>query len=233
MTVGRSESVQAVVFDLDGVLVDSETLWDTIRRNLAEDAGRPWPADATRAMQGMSTPEWSGYLAQSVGVPGRPEDLARTVISRMADRYRTALPLIHGATEAVNRLAEQWPLALASSSPKSLIATVLDASGLASSFAATVSTEEVAAGKPAPDVYLAAAARLGVAPKSAVAVEDSSNGLRAAAAAGLPVIAIPHAAFPPADDALALAAVTLSDLGQLTATTVRAAAAAAAAPTDE
>jgi HAD superfamily hydrolase (TIGR01509 family) len=225
MTVGRSESVQAVVFDLDGVLVDSETLWDTIRRGLADDAGRPWPADATSAMQGMSTPEWSGYLTQSVGVPGRPEDLARTVIDRMAERYRTALPLIDGATEAVTRLGEQWPLALASSSPTSLIAAVLDASGLASSFAVTVSTEEVVAGKPAPDVYLAAAARLGVAPSSAVAVEDSSNGLRAAAAAGLPVIAIPHAAFPPADDALALAAVTLSDLGQLTATTVRAAAA--------
>jgi HAD superfamily hydrolase (TIGR01509 family) len=138
------------------------------------------------------------------------------VIGRLIARYRERLPLIDGAVPAVTRLADRWPLGLASSSPRTLIAAVLDTSGLASAFRVAVSTEEVPAGKPAPDVYLTVAARLGVRPDRAVAVEDSSNGLRAAAAAGLTVIAIPHAAFPPAPDALALAAVELSDLGELT-----------------
>jgi HAD superfamily hydrolase (TIGR01509 family) len=219
-----STSVDAVVFDLDGVLVDSETIWDEIRRELAAEAGRPWPDEATRAMQGMSTPEWSGYLHDTVGVPGSAEEIARTVIGRLTARYRERLPLIVGAVPAVTRLADRWPLGLASSSPRTLIAAVLDTSGLASAFRAAVSTEEVPAGKPAPDVYLTVAARLGVRPDRAVAVEDSSNGLRAAAAAGLTVIAIPHAAFPPAPDALALAAVELSDLGELTPEAVIAAA---------
>ena len=209
-------SVDAVVFDLDGVLVDSETIWDELRREVAAVAGRAWPDDATRAMQGMSTPEWSRYLHDVVGIPEAPESIARTVIDGISARYRDHLPLIDGAIEAVTRLADHWPLGLASSSPAALISTVLDVSGLAPAFQVAVSTEEVPAGKPAPDVYLTAAARLGVRPDRAVAVEDSSNGLRAAAAAGLTVIAIPHAAFLPAPDALALAAVQLTGLDELT-----------------
>jgi HAD superfamily hydrolase (TIGR01509 family) len=216
--------VDAVVFDLDGVLVDSETIWDEIRRGLAADAGRPWPDEATRAMQGMSTSEWSEYLHDTVGIPEAADDIARTVIDRLSARYRDELPLIDGAVQAVTRLASRWPLGLASSSPSTVIATVLDTSGLAPAFQVAVSTEEVAAGKPAPDVYLTVASRLGVSPVRAVAIEDSSNGLRAAAAAGLTVIAIPHAAFPPAPDALALAAVQLSDLAALSPEAVLAAA---------
>ena len=220
----ESTSVDAVVFDLDGVLVDSETIWDELRRDVAAEAGRAWPDDATRAMQGMSTPEWSRYLHDVVGIPESPEDIARTVIDRISARYREHLPLIDGAADAVTRLAEHWPLGLASSSPRTLISTVLDVSGLASAFRVAVSTEEVAAGKPAPDVYLTVASRLGVRPDRAVAVEDSSNGLRSADAAGLAVIAIPNAAFPPAPDALALAAVRLTDLRELTPEVVVAAA---------
>jgi HAD superfamily hydrolase (TIGR01509 family) len=221
----ESTSVNAVVFDLDGILVDSETIWDELRREVAAEAGRPWPDDATRAMQGMSTPEWSRYLHDVVGIPESPEDIARTVIDRISARYREHLPLIDGAVEAVSRLADRWPLGLASSSPRALISTVLDVSGLAPAFQVAVSTEEVAAGKPAPDVYLTVAARLGVRPDRAVAVEDSSNGLRSADAAGLAVIAIPNAAFPPSPDALALASVELTDLHELTPEVVVAAAA--------
>ena len=162
MPATDSTSVHAVVFDLDGVLVDSETIWDEIRRELAAEAGRPWPDGATRAIQGMSTPEWSGYLHDTVGVPGSAEEIARTVIGRLTARYRERLPLIDGAVAAVTRLADRWPLGLASSSPRTLIAAVLDTSGLASAFRVAVSTEEVPAGKPAPDVYLTVAARLGV-----------------------------------------------------------------------
>ena len=208
--------VQAVVFDLDGVLVESEELWDEVRRGLAADAGRPWPADATLAMLGMSTPEWSCHLASEVGIPGTPEALASAVIERMAGHYAEHLPLLPGAVAAVRRTAACWPLGLASSSPRRLIDAVLASAGLTDAFAVTVSTEEVTAGKPSPLVYVAAVAALGSEAACTVAVEDSSNGLRSAAGAGLIVVAVPHAAFPPAPDALARARTVLGSLDELT-----------------
>jgi HAD superfamily hydrolase (TIGR01509 family) len=211
-----AEGVQAVVFDLDGVLVDSEQLWDVVRRGLAREAGRPWPADATRAMQGMSTAEWSAYLTDVVGVPGKPEDVAATVVDRMAEQYGTRLPLLPGAAEVVERLGRRWPLGLASSSPRRLIDSVLESAGLAQRFKVSVSTEQVAAGKPSPAVYRTVVQQLGVQPSHAVAIEDSSNGLRSAAAAGLGVVAVPHEAFPPAAEALALADLVVSSLEEIT-----------------
>ena len=216
VSAATGSAVDAVVFDLDGVLIDSEQLWDEVRRGLAARAGRPWPPQATRAMQGMSTPEWSGYLAQAVGIPGPAPELAKTVINAMAQRYLTDLPLLPGAREAVERLATRWPLGLASSSPRQLIDLVLASAGLTDHFQVTISTEEVAAGKPSPLVYLTAVARLGVDPARTVAIEDSTNGLRSAAAAGLRVVAVPHPAFPPAPDALDLAAVTVKALTDVT-----------------
>lgn len=208
--------VQAVVFDLDGVLVDSEQLWDAVRREVAAEAGRPWPPEATRAMQGMSTAEWSAYLAGTVGIPAEPEAIAVTVIDWMAARYDARLPLLPGAVEVVQRLARRWPLGLASSSPRRLIDIVLTSAGLAQRFRVSVSTEEVAAGKPSPVVYQTVVRRLGVDAARAIAIEDSSNGLRSAAAAGLGVLAVPHAAFPPADEALALADVVVNSLDEIT-----------------
>lgn len=223
---GRNPStspVQAVVFDLDGVLLDSEQLWDGARRDLAAEAGRPWPPDATAAMLGMSTAEWSTYLTGTVGIPGTPEQVADAVIDRMADAYRRRLPLLPGALESVRRLASCWPLGLASSSPRRLIDAALAAAGLGRQFRATVSTEEVAAGKPSPAVYLEAARRLAVDAHRAVGIEDSSNGLRSAAAAGLTVIAVPNTAYPPEEEALALAAAVIPSLEELTPGLVRAA----------
>ncbi|GAA1239393.1 HAD family hydrolase [Pseudonocardia alaniniphila] len=207
--------VEAVVFDLDGVLVDSEELWDEVRRAMADAAGRPWPADATRAMQGMSTAEWSAYLTETVGVPGRPEEVATTVIDRMAARYGARPPLLPGAGEVVRRLGSRWPLGLASSSPRRLIDAVLESADFRNSFRVTVSTEEVGSGKPSPAVYQEAVRRLGVSAARAVAVEDSSNGLRSAAAAGLGLIAVPNVAFPPDDNALALARVVVRSLDEI------------------
>jgi HAD superfamily hydrolase (TIGR01509 family) len=209
------DSVQAVVFDLDGVLVDSEGQWDEVRRALADQAGRPWPAGATRDMQGMSTAEWSSYLTDVVGVPGPPEKAADIVIDRMAARYRSRLPLLPGAVEVVHRLGSRWPLGLASSSPRRLIDAVLDSAGLASWFRVSVSTEEVPAGKPSPAVYREVVRRLGVEPRRTIAIEDSSNGLRSAARAGLTVIAKPDPAFPPAEDALELAAAVVGSLEEI------------------
>jgi HAD superfamily hydrolase (TIGR01509 family) len=209
-------AVVAVVFDMDGVLVDSEPLWDEVRRGLAAEFDRPWPVGATRAMQGMSTREWSGYLAADVGVPGSASSLADLVIARLAGLYALHLPLLPGAVSAVSRLAAKWPLGLASSSPRALIDSVLAATGLTSAFVATLSTEEVAAGKPSPDVYLRAVAALGTPAGRTVAIEDSTNGIRAAVAAGLPVVAVPQPSFPPSADSLALASAIVSDLDGVT-----------------
>jgi HAD superfamily hydrolase (TIGR01509 family) len=209
-----SDAVQAVVFDLDGVLLDSEGWWDEVRRGLAADAGRPWPEEATRAMQGMSTTEWSAYLTGVVGVPGNPEQLAATVIDRMEARYRSRLPLLPGAV--VQRLGRHWTLGVATSSPRRLLDIVLESAGLARWFRVSVSTEDVPAGKPSPAVYEEVVRRLDVDPQRTAAIEDSSNGLRSAAAAGLRVIAVPNAAYPPAEDALALASVVVHSLDEIT-----------------
>ena len=212
--------IEAVVFDLDGVLIDSEPVWEQVRRRVVAEHGGHWDPDTQDRLMGMSTGEWSRYLSEDLDVALSPDQVAETVITAMADRYREHLPLLPGAVEAVTRIAERWTVGLASSAPRSLIETVLDASGLRPKFAATVSTEEVARGKPAPDAYLTAADRLGVPPAACAAVEDSSNGLRSAAAAGLVVIAIPQQKYPPAPDALKQARLVLGGLDELTAEAV-------------
>jgi HAD superfamily hydrolase (TIGR01509 family) len=208
--------IEAVVFDLDGVLVDSEPVWEQVRRQVVAEHGGHWAPDAQQRLMGMSTGEWARYLGEGLGVGLPPEQIAALVTERMAARYTERLPLMPGAVEAVRRLAARWPLGLASSSPPSLIETVLDAASLRSSFQTTMSTEQVSRGKPAPDIYLAVTGQLGREPERCAAVEDSSNGLRSAAAAGLHVIAIPHPRYPPAPDALGKARVVLTSLTELT-----------------
>jgi HAD superfamily hydrolase (TIGR01509 family) len=177
-------------------------------------------------MMGMSSPEWSRYMHEVVGLSDPPEEINREVVRRMLDRYAERLPLIDGAAAAVERVAARWPLGLASSSNRELIERALEVSGLAPYFAATVSSEEVPRGKPAPDVYLEAARRLRVAPERCAAIEDSANGIRSARAAGMRVVAIPNAAFPPPRDVLDLAEVRLSSIRELRPETVEAKAAA-------
>jgi HAD superfamily hydrolase (TIGR01509 family) len=218
--MGRA--VAAVAFDLDGVLIDSEPVWEEVRRAYVDEAGGHWLPEAQRRLMGMSTPEWSAYLSRDLGVGRPPEVVAAEVLERMAERYGQRPPLLPGAVAAVERLAERWPLGLASSSSRQLIELVLAASGLAGRFRATVSTEEVPRGKPAPDAYLEVAARLGVDPAECAAVEDSSNGVRSAAAAGMRVIAIPARRYPLDDDAARAAAVVLGGLDELTVATVEA-----------
>ncbi|HWC86693.1 MAG TPA: HAD family phosphatase [Solirubrobacteraceae bacterium] len=209
------DHLDAVCFDLDGVLIDSEHAWDAARRAVVGESGGLWRPEATRAMMGMSAAEWSQYLHDELGVPLSPPEINERVVERLLAGYRRELPLLPGAVAAVKRLAARWPLGLASSSNRPVIDYILEASGLAGSFAVTVSADEVARGKPAPDVYLAAAAKLSVAPTRAAAVEDSSNGLRSAAGAGMLVVAIPNREFPPEADALALADVILESLAEL------------------
>ncbi|HET9509178.1 MAG TPA: HAD family phosphatase, partial [Gaiellaceae bacterium] len=193
--------IAAVVFDLDGVLVDSEQVWDEVREALVRERGGRWHERAQADMMGMSSVEWSRYLHDELGLREPPEAINDEVVRRMLDRYRKELPLIDGAVAAVERLAAHFPLALASSSNRPLIDAVLASAGLERSFRATVSSEEVARGKPAPDVFLEAARRLGVAPDRCAAIEDSASGLRAAHAAGMRVIALPNRHYPPAAEA--------------------------------
>jgi HAD superfamily hydrolase (TIGR01509 family) len=208
--------IEAVVFDLDGVLVDSEHVWDEVREELARERGGRWHEAAQADMMGMSSPEWSRYMHDVIGLSDSPEEINAEVVRRMQGRYAVELPLVDGAVDAVRRLARAFKLGLASSSNRSLIDSVLATAAIAGLFGATVSSEEVARGKPAPDVYLEAARRLGVAPERCAAVEDSANGIRSAHAAGTHVIAIPNRRYPPPDDALALASVVVESLGGLT-----------------
>jgi HAD superfamily hydrolase (TIGR01509 family) len=207
---GRGRELEAVFFDQDGVLIDSEGAWDAARRAVIAETGGRWKPEATRAMMGMSAPEWSRYVRDELGVPLEPEEISARVVQRLLAGYQRDLPLMPGAVDAVKRVAARWPVGLASSANREVIDTVLQASGLAGTFGTTVAGEEVARGKPAPDIYLEAARRLGVDPARSAAVEDSSNGLRAAAAAGMLVVAFPNREFPPDPDALALAAVVLN-----------------------
>jgi len=208
--------IDAVVFDLDGVIVDSEQVWDEVRVDLVQAAGLPFPAEATRAMMGMSSPEWSSYLVEQLGVPGTPDQANAAVVERMLERYADGPPFIPGAVDAVRRIGKRWPIGVASSSNRELIDVVLDAAGLASLVRVAVSSEEVGRGKPAPDVYLEAMRRLGVEPRHAAAVEDSHNGIRSAKSAGLRVIAVPNLHFPPDAESLALADVVIASISELT-----------------
>jgi HAD superfamily hydrolase (TIGR01509 family) len=209
-------SIQAVVFDMDGVLIDSEQIWDEVREQLAHEWGGRWHERAQADMMGMSSTEWSRYMHDVIGLAATPEEINAEVVRRLLARYRESLPLLPGAVEAVERLAQRWPLGLASSSNREVIDAVLEAAGIASYFRATVSSEEVEHGKPAPDVYLEAARRLGVEPSRCAAVEDSRNGLLSARAAGMRVIAIPNPHYPPSEDVLARADLVLHSLDELT-----------------
>jgi HAD superfamily hydrolase (TIGR01509 family) len=214
--------IEAFVFDLDGVLLDSEQVWDEAREQLAQERGGRWHPQAQRDMMGMSSPEWSRYMHEVIGLPEPPDEINREVVERLAAIYEEHLPVIDGARGAVERMGARWPLGVASSSNRELIELVLERLGVAQLFAATVSSEEVARGKPAPDVYLEAARRLNVDPKKAAAVEDSHNGILAAKAAGMCVLAIPNAHFPPEPDALEQADAVVGSLAVLSPETAEA-----------
>jgi HAD superfamily hydrolase (TIGR01509 family) len=213
---GRRIVIHAVVFDLDGVLIQSEEVWDEVREAYVRERGGRYDGEIQRAMMGMSSHEWSRYLHETAGVADEPVAINDEVVRRMLASYESHLPLIDGAVDAVRRLARDVTLGVASSSNRPIIDAVLQVAGIADCFAATVSSEEVANGKPAPDVYLEAARRLGVRPERCAAVEDSHGGIRSAKAAGMRVVAIPNPTYPPDAESLAHADVVLRSLDELT-----------------
>ena len=212
----RDGAPEAVIFDLDGVLIDSEPSWNAAKEALVRETGGRWREEAPRVMMGMSSPEWAAYLRDQLGVPMDIDAISGDVVGRMMEAYRRELPLLPGAEKAVRALAARWPLGLASSSNREVIDLVLELSGFGDCFRVAVSSEEVERGKPAPDVFLAVAGALGADPTRCVAAEDSSNGLRAAAAARMAVIAVPNPHYLPSADALSLAAVTVAVVGEIT-----------------
>lgn len=209
---GRKFKIAAVIFDLDGIIIDSEQAWDDARRRFTDEAGGRWRGGATRAMMGMSSHEWSSYMHTELGVPLEPDEINRRVLGIMEQIFLGQLPLIPGAVDVVRRMADHWPVALASSANRELIDFVLDRTKLDTVFRASVSSEEVGRGKPAPDVYLEAARRLDVPAERSVAVEDSANGIRSAKAAGMQVAAVPNRALPPGPEVLATADLVLDSI---------------------
>ena len=217
-----SPVVAAVIFDLDGVLVDSEPVWEVVRRQYVADHAGQWQPDTQSRLMGMSTGEWARYISDELGVRRTAEQVAADVVNEMVARYAAAVPLVPGADTVVRALARSWPLGLASSSPPQLIEAALTASGLADAFAVAMSTESVPNGKPAPDIYLAVAERIGQQPVACVAVEDSSNGVRSAAGAGMSVIAVPDRRYPLDEDAQRRADLVVDSLDAVTPEAVRA-----------
>ena len=212
--------IEAVAFDLDGTLIESERVWEAARREVTESGGGRWRADAQPSMMGLSTPEWIAYMQRELGVKLDAGEIRSRVIEQVGARYREKPPLIDGADGAARRLADRWPLALASSSPRELIELVVELIGLADAFEVVVSAEEGARGKPAPDVYLRACELLSTPPPRTVAIEDSGAGVGSAAAAGMPLVLIPGSEFPPDPEVLDSADLVLESIAELDAEAV-------------
>jgi HAD superfamily hydrolase (TIGR01509 family) len=213
----RGEPFEAVIFDLDGVLVDAEIWWDEVRIAFARRHDRLWTEADRLAIMGANSSGWSTLMAERLNLPDLPRAaIEAEVVAAMVERYRAeGAPRIPGAVEAVRRVAAELPMALASSGHPAVIAAALDGLGIADAFAAVVSSDEVPVGKPAPDVYLLAAARIGVVPERCLVVEDSLNGVLAARAAGMEVVLVPNAAVPPAAGAREAASHVLERIDQL------------------
>jgi HAD superfamily hydrolase (TIGR01509 family) len=220
--VSDSPAGACVVFDMDGVIVDSEPLWVRARKDLVRDAGGRWLPEAETAMMGISSDRWSVYMRDRLGLEAMtPAQIRTEVIGRMVALYGAEVPLLPGAREAIEATARCWRIGVASGSDRVLLDTVLSATGLRDRFAATVAGEEVAVGKPAPLIYQEVCRRLGADPRRCLAIEDSGSGIESALAAGMSVIAVPRPGFEPADEVLARATAVLPDLTRLSADLVR------------
>ena len=211
-----SNGPSAVIFDMDGVLLDSNDTWEAVMGELFALAGKSLSdLDQDSFMGGDNSLQWAAFLRQLLGLEMTDEEIVQWVVDRMNVRYNSHLPLIPGAVDVVARLASQFPLGLASSSPREVIHLVLRRSGMDDLFQVWVSSDDVACGKPAPDVFLLCCERLGVEPARCAAVEDSRVGIRSAKAAGLRVIAVPGLVFPLDAETLALADAVISSIDEL------------------
>jgi beta-phosphoglucomutase-like phosphatase (HAD superfamily) len=212
-TAGRSGPIEAVLFDLDGVIVDSEPWWNAVRVEWATKLGLPWTEADNRACMGRNSRAWAAVMQERMHLDLSLPEIVKIVVDALVERYaREPVPRVPGAVEAVERIAETIPSAVASSAHPAVIAAALDSVGLAGCFRVVVSADDVAGGKPAPDVYLEAARRLGVRPDRCLAVEDSLNGVLAGRAAGMTVALVPNASVPPGEGAAEAASFVIARL---------------------
>ena len=207
--------IEAVIFDLDGLLVDSEPVWDEARRAMADEAGTSWTSDDHKAVMGVSTQEWADYMIDRLELERSPQEVIDEVVARMVAMYRSGVPYLPGAIDSVDLATSHYPTALASGSHPTLVEAVMADEALRGKFQVVVTADEVGAGKPAPDVYLVTAGRLGVPPEACVCVEDSGNGILAGVRAGMKVIAVPDPRFPPDAEVLDQADAVLPSLSEL------------------
>ncbi len=212
----RSVPIEAVLFDLDGVIVDSEPWWNAARAEWAAARGLRWTEADNRACMGRNSRAWAAVMQERLNLDLPLPEIVRIVVDSLVERYaREPVPRVPGAVEAVERIAATLPSAVASSAHPAVIAAALDAVGLAGCFRAVVSADDVAEGKPAPDVYLEAARRLGARPDRCLAVEDSLNGVLAGRAAGMTVVLVPNASVPPGEGAAEAASFVIARLADL------------------
>jgi HAD superfamily hydrolase (TIGR01509 family) len=212
----RGSRFDAVIFDLDGVIVDSEIWWDEVRIRFAKEHGRSWTEDDRRAVMGANSRQWSATMRERLRLDLDERAIEVAIVDGVVARFEAeGAPTIEGAVEAVRRIAAGWPVAVASSAHRAVIDAALGATGLEAVFGVVVSSDEVERGKPEPDVYLEAARRLGIAPERCLVVEDSLNGVRAARSAGMTVVLVPNLSVPPAAGTAELADVELGSLAEL------------------
>jgi HAD superfamily hydrolase (TIGR01509 family) len=209
--------VEAVIFDMDGLLVDSEPVWDSARKWMADGAGKPWTWADHQAVMGVSTQEWADYMIDRLDLDLSVPEVVDVIIGRMVEMYAAGVPYFPGAVEVVDLAARDYRTALASGSHPTLIEAVTADVPMQGKFEVIVAADDVGAGKPSPDVYLAAAQRLGVDPADCICLEDSGNGILAGVRAGMTVVAVPDPRFPPRDDVLGQAHLVLSNLSELSA----------------
>ena len=219
VTTARADlvaGIDAVLFDLDGVLVDTEPWWHEVRVAWAAGHGRSWGMDDSHLCMGLNSREWSEVMRERAGVAEPRLAIEEAIVAALVARYASRpVPLVANAPAAAARIAARVPVAIASSGHPAVIRAAVDASGLASIFSTIVSSDDVPRGKPAPDVYLEAARRLGVSPARCLVIEDSRNGVLAGRAAGARVILVPNLSMPPGPGVAEMADAVLERLSDL------------------
>ena len=203
--------VKALIFDMDGVIVDSEPVWNQSRVEMAAAHGKQWNEADQRAVMGSSTLAWAKVMRERLDLPMSDEAVIDEVRRRMIAHYDQRLPVLPGAVEAVRLAASAYPVALGSGSMSALITYVMHATGLDQILKVVVRGDDIPRGKPEPDIYLEAARQLGVAPADCAGVEDSGHGVMALRAAGMKVIVV-SSPWPLPESVLALTDLRLQSL---------------------